>query len=261
MPIPPPPHSADLKAVGVSDEDANWFLAFLVTVQLQMLTRCVRTRRLTRPRLLTLRRPTQPTHASPQPLRSMAYHVFLCLPEHVALAVLRADLVGVAVITLSQLALSLHLTFTCVEHLRVAYVWTLGAVLGVAAVMALWPNLPRIRPYLTSMYVVGAAFGAAFCLHGILLAHEDVLQAAIATPAAVYLCFAAGFGFYISNFPERLRPGGFDVLGASHQWWHLCIVAGTASTAYGCWHIAHLRAQLSATDALCSHLEPGPSTV
>jgi len=186
----------------------------------------------------------------------MAYHVCLCLPERVAEAVLRADLVGVAVITLSQLALSLHLTFTCVEYLRLAYVWTLVVVLGVASVMALWPNLPRIRPYLTSMYVVGAAFGGAFCVHGILLSHDHVLQAAIATPVAVYLCFAAGFGFYISNFPERWRPGGFDVLGASHQWWHLCIVAGTAATAFGSWHIVHLRAELASTDGgLCAHLQ------
>lgn len=36
---------------------------------------------------------------------------------------------------------------------------------------------------------------------------------------------ALGFMFYASLIPERFYPGKFDMIGCSHQWWHILILA------------------------------------
>lgn len=38
--------------------------------------------------------------------------------------------------------------------------------------------------------------------------------------------YAAGAGFYVSRFPERWKPGAFDIAGHSHQIFHVFVVAG-----------------------------------
>jgi predicted membrane channel-forming protein YqfA (hemolysin III family) len=42
-----------------------------------------------------------------------------------------------------------------------------------------------------------------------------------------YLLGGAGLFFYLTRYPERLvRRGRVDLCGASHQLWHLLILAG-----------------------------------
>ncbi|KAG1714489.1 Progestin and adipoQ receptor family member 3 [Nymphon striatum] len=39
----------------------------------------------------------------------------------------------------------------------------------------------------------------------------------------MYLISAAGFIFYLCKIPERFFPGKFDIIGSSHQLWHLLV--------------------------------------
>lgn len=48
-----------------------------------------------------------------------------------------------------------------------------------------------------------------------------------------YSLYALGIVFYISRFPERLFPGRFDLLGASHQFWHIFVVLAAYATYSG----------------------------
>eukprot|EP00951_Prasinocladus_malaysianus_P018521 scaffold148044_cov16-Prasinocladus_malaysianus.AAC.1 len=50
--------------------------------------------------------------------------------------------------------------------------------------------------------------------------HEVVLKGGTATPqgrtslrcwVSAFACYAAGFGFLLTRFPERLKPGAFDI--------------------------------------------------
>jgi adiponectin receptor len=50
---------------------------------------------------------------------------------------------------------------------------------------------------------------------------------------------------FINRIPERYAPGKFDIVGASHQWWHLAVwAAGSvwmeASIRYFEWRIEHV---------------------
>lgn len=39
----------------------------------------------------------------------------------------------------------------------------------------------------------------------------------------MYTIVGFAFFFYVTKFPERLLPGLVDIVGHSHQWWHLLI--------------------------------------
>jgi len=40
----------------------------------------------------------------------------------------------------------------------------------------------------------------------------------------MYLITGLAFLLYFFKFPEVVLPGWFDILGSSHQWWHLVTV-------------------------------------
>ena len=39
----------------------------------------------------------------------------------------------------------------------------------------------------------------------------------------MYMISGSAFFFYITKFPERVVPGIVDIVGHSHQWWHIFI--------------------------------------
>ena len=42
-----------------------------------------------------------------------------------------------------------------------------------------------------------------------------------------YIIGSLGVVFYVSKIPESVLPSGcVDIVGASHQFWHICIFAG-----------------------------------
>eukprot|EP00127_Corallochytrium_limacisporum_P000279 Clim_evm26s9 gene=Clim_evmTU26s9 len=49
----------------------------------------------------------------------------------------------------------------------------------------------------------------------------------IAMLIAMFIFYGVGFWFWHSKFPECKSPGHFDILFASHQLWHLCILIGS----------------------------------
>jgi len=42
------------------------------------------------------------------------------------------------------------------------------------------------------------------------------------------LFYVVGAVLYILRYPERCKPGAFDLCGASHQIFHFCVVIGCA---------------------------------
>lgn len=61
-----------------------------------------------------------------------------------------------------------------------------------------------------------------------------------------YIFYALGVVFYACRVPERWLPGRFDFIGASHQFWHLLVVAGSWAL-----HSGLVNYMEVAKDALC----------
>ena len=43
-----------------------------------------------------------------------------------------------------------------------------------------------------------------------------------------FAVYSVGFVFFVSNVPERCAPERFDIVGASHQTWHVCVAVAAA---------------------------------
>jgi hypothetical protein len=52
---------------------------------------------------------------------------------------------------------------------------------------------------------------------------------ALGLEVAMGLAYAAGAWVYINRVPERWRPGVFDVVGHSHQIFHVLVLVGAAT--------------------------------
>ena len=101
---------------------------------------------------------------------------------------------------------------------------------------------PAFRTGRTIVYLSSA--GASFLpvvLH--LLKHgHDHLPRSGDNPALTYVGFMLlqyilGAIVYASRFPERLAPGWFDLLGHSHQLWHLIVISATVTLYHGIVHL------------------------
>ena len=49
------------------------------------------------------------------------------------------------------------------------------------------------------------------------------------------LLLILGALFYATRVPESIKPGRFDILGCSHQIFHVLVVAATTLHAVGIW--------------------------
>jgi predicted membrane channel-forming protein YqfA (hemolysin III family) len=50
-----------------------------------------------------------------------------------------------------------------------------------------------------------------------------------------------GFTLYVTKLPERVWPGRFDIVGNSHQIWHVAYVCGLAMIVFDCFCSAEIR--------------------
>lgn len=65
---------------------------------------------------------------------------------------------------------------------------------------------------------------------GIAQAHRQMGWGWFVLEAALYI---SGLMVYVSKYPEKAKPGGFDNLGASHQIFHVLIFGGALAHLIG----------------------------
>ncbi|KAJ6241958.1 progestin and adipoq receptor family member 3 [Anaeramoeba flamelloides] len=81
----------------------------------------------------------------------------------------------------------------------------------------------RIRVWILIFY---CAYGIVPLIHSCFLLPRDEWFDFIWKPMGMYSFFGVGTIFYLSKIPERFAMGRFDIVGASHQFWHLfCLLA------------------------------------
>ena len=89
------------------------------------------------------------------------------------------------------------------------------------------------------LFIALALSGVGALVHAMVL--HDYSERTVALFHGVLFMGAmyfAGVGFYASHLPEALAPRRFDLLGSSHNLWHLCIFAAAVihyQTIYTLW--------------------------
>mmetsp|Transcript_6745 Transcript_6745/g.28239 ORF Transcript_6745/g.28239 Transcript_6745/m.28239 type:complete len:259 (-) Transcript_6745:39-815(-) len=73
-------------------------------------------------------------------------------------------------------------------------------------------------------YALLAVSGLVPAAHWLLVAPRTLVARLLPGLAGMFAWYGLGFGVYVSSWPERHKPGAFDILGASHQLFHVCIL-------------------------------------
>ncbi|KAI9929114.1 hypothetical protein ASPWEDRAFT_49233 [Aspergillus wentii DTO 134E9] len=153
------------------------------------------------------------------------------------------DYVGIVGLIVGSFVPSIFYGFYCAPNLQHLY-WTMICSIGAGcALVSVLPQFrtPRWRPFRAAMFV-GMGLSAVFpVLHGLQMYGIEQMTSQIGLGWLLLqgFLYILGAGIYAARVPERLRPGSFDILGSSHQIFHVLVV---------CAAVAHLTGLLKAFD-------------
>ncbi|KAJ6296102.1 hypothetical protein OIU76_026890 [Salix suchowensis] len=106
-------------------------------------------------------------------------------------------------------------------------------VLGALAIIALLApvfSTPRFRPFRATLFLTMGFSGVIPAAHAVVLhwGHPHIFVS-LGYELVMAIFYTAGVGFYITRVPERLKPGAFDIVGHSHQIFHVFVVLAALS--------------------------------
>jgi len=152
---------------------------------------------------------------------SSAYHTFSALPPKACAAWLCVDKVGIASMIGGSFVPGVWFAFRCLPAARTCY---LGAaflvwILGVALAANVVPERHHARGFAALVI-----FGLLPTCHFAATASRVVIALFLPRLLIMFALYGLGFFFYASHWPESRWPGRVDLVGASHQLWHVCVL-------------------------------------
>ncbi|EGC40947.1 hemolysin-III family protein [Histoplasma capsulatum var. duboisii H88] len=153
------------------------------------------------------------------------------------------DYIGIVGLITGSFIPSVYYGFYCVSRFKKIY-WTMILLIGAGCtVISIMPRFrtPPWRPFRAGMFVSMGLSAVFPVLHGVSIFGVELMLKQIGLfwlvlQGALYIIGAA---VYAAQVPERWYPGGFDILGSSHQIFHVLVVLAA---------ISHLTGLLQAFD-------------
>ncbi|KAI3339576.1 mPR-like GPCR protein [Ustulina deusta] len=162
---------------------------------------------------------------------SSAYHTLMSHSREVEARWLRLDFVGIIILIVGSFVSGIYVGFWCEPTERKIY-WSMSVSLGVLSIIIMVAPCfqgPKWRTFRLVVFVVTGLSGFAPIIHGIHMFGfaQMVKQSGLPYYFAEGGLFLIGAVTYASRFPERIKPGTFDVFGSSHQIFHVLVVIAT----------------------------------
>ncbi|KAI5209920.1 hypothetical protein E4T39_00420 [Aureobasidium subglaciale] len=124
---------------------------------------------------------------------------------------------------------SIQFAFICDPWLRTLHWILVSASASGCVAFTMYPAFikPAFRAFRAAMYASLGLFAVVFVLHGIYLYGFEVQRRRLAVEWMVVMALLnfTGAAFYALRFPEAWFPRRFDFLGASHQIFHVLVLA------------------------------------
>lgn len=161
------------------------------------------------------------------------------------------DYVGIVGAIAGSFVPSVYYGFYCMPNLQKTY-WGMISLIGLGcAIVATTPRFrtPELRPVRAAMFI-SMGLSAVFPIgHGIFAFGLEQMERQIGLSWSVLqgILYILGAVIYAMRVPERIWPGKFDILGSSHQIFHVLVV---------CAALSHLQGLLRAFDYRHSGLAP-----
>ncbi|KAF5805176.1 hypothetical protein HanRHA438_Chr05g0215791 [Helianthus annuus] len=160
---------------------------------------------------------------------SSVCHLFSCHSHHLNCRLSQLDYTGIAVMIIASFFPQIYYIFQCNPVWQYVYLGII-TVLGLFAIMVLLsPTRMRgkYRSMRTLIFVAMGLFGVIPAIHATII-NWNVPQrnTTLGFESAMGLFYLVGAMFYVSRVPEKWRPGWFDLVGHSHQIFHVFVVMG-----------------------------------
>ncbi|KAF8463008.1 hemolysin-III related-domain-containing protein [Kalaharituber pfeilii] len=153
------------------------------------------------------------------------------------------DYIGIVAMIFGSYIGSLTYGFWCLPALRTRYTAVIGGLGLICSILALHPHFrtPKYRPFRATMYILYGSSGIVPIIHGSrILGFSDLsAQIQLRWLLAQGGLYILGALIYAARVPERWAPGRFDLFGASHQVFHVLVLAAAGT---------HLRGLIRAFD-------------
>lgn len=155
-------------------------------------------------------------------------HLFACHSKRFYYFFWRLDYVGISLMIVCSFFAPVYYAFSDEPLWRFAYLSSITLV-GLAVVVTLLaPALSsgRFRSFRATLFLCMGFSGVIPATHAVIL-HWDhpLILGSLTYEIAMGLLYGAGAVFYVTRIPERWKPGAFDIVGHSHQIFHVFVVA------------------------------------
>ncbi|GAA0150169.1 G-protein coupled receptor [Lithospermum erythrorhizon] len=155
-------------------------------------------------------------------------HTFACHSKRFNFIFWRLDYTGISIMIVCSFFAPVYYTFYCHEYWRLFYLTTI-TVIGICATFTLIaPGMDthKFRSYRTMLFLAMGFSGVIPAAHAVTLYldHPKILTS-LGYEIAMGLLYGIGAVFYIKRIPEKWRPGKFDIVGHSHQIFHVFVIA------------------------------------
>ncbi|KAJ8901949.1 hypothetical protein NDN08_004151 [Rhodosorus marinus] len=172
---------------------------------------------------------------------SAMYHLFICKSEEVCELLTRQDARGILGLTCASypsMLVSIFRTMPVTRNLYIAMVLIFNVGTSLFVEFSSYKKLVRYR---VQVMLFTAKLGIVPAVHFIIV-HDDgkLINAFIYGFLKMAAMYTFGIVIYGTQLPERLFPGKVNIVGHSHQWWHVCVFLASASWAQSLWSICSL---------------------
>ncbi|KAH7653912.1 AdipoR/hemolysin-III-related protein [Dioscorea alata] len=160
---------------------------------------------------------------------SSACHLLSCHSEKCAYTMLRLDYSGISTLIVTSFYPLVYYSFMCLPFYRNLYISFITAF-GIATILvSLFPvfQTPQFRSVRALLFFCMGVSGLVPILHKVFLfGHQPVAMITTVYELVMGLFYGVGVIVYAARVPERWWPGKFDLIGHSHQLFHVLVIAG-----------------------------------
>lgn len=157
---------------------------------------------------------------------SALYHTFNACSQEASEFCLMLDLGGIcASITASYIS-GVYYAFWCHPFWQNFYMITVAGFILTGLAFRNTFNKDENLVFRLIFFIGFVVYGCVPTFHWVIMnggLESDEVKLFLPRIIFMYLICGLAFLFYAAKFPEVMLPGRFDILGSSHQWWHLFI--------------------------------------
>ena len=170
-------------------------------------------------------------------LCSTIFHLFTCHSEEVSHCCNKFDYVGIVFLEVGSFIATIYYGFYCDNFYRQLYISSILLIGGLTIYIMISPkySLQKYKNLRALIFTLLGCLGIIPGLHHILKYGIKMSFDSFALPYLLLMAFFYLFGVFVYTafIPERWSPGKFDIIGHSHQIWHVCVLAAASFHFWG----------------------------